>query len=44
MTFGPDGKLFVSNLGFGVPPTGMGQILKISLARCHDHHDPEDED
>jgi hypothetical protein len=43
MTFGPEGKLYVSNLGFGLPP-GMGQILKISLPRCHDHHDPEDED
>jgi hypothetical protein len=29
MTFGPDGNLYVSNLGFGPPPVGAGQILKI---------------
>jgi hypothetical protein len=28
MTFGPDGKLYVSNFGFGAPP-GSGQILQI---------------
>ena len=32
MTMGPDGKnLFVSNIGFGAPPKGMGEILKIKL-------------
>ncbi len=31
MTFGPDGNLYVSNLGFGLPPDGIGQILKITL-------------
>jgi len=31
MTFGPDGNLYVSNLGFGLPPDGEGQILKITL-------------
>jgi hypothetical protein len=30
MTFGPDGKLYVSVWGFGMPPGG-GQILQISL-------------
>jgi hypothetical protein len=30
MTFGPDGNLYVSNLGFGAPP-GAGQIVKITL-------------
>jgi hypothetical protein len=30
MVFGPDGKLYVSNLGFGAPP-GAGQILKIEV-------------
>jgi hypothetical protein len=30
MTFGPDGNLYVSNLGFGTPP-GAGQIVKITL-------------
>lgn len=34
MTFGPDGALYVSNLGFGPPaspPNGPGQILRIRL-------------
>ncbi len=31
MTFGPDGALYVSNLGFGLPPDGEGQILKVTL-------------
>jgi sugar lactone lactonase YvrE len=36
MTFGPDGALYVSNLGFGVPTAGTGQILRIdtSAANC----------
>jgi hypothetical protein len=29
MTFGPDGKLYVSN--FGAAPAGEGQILRITL-------------
>ncbi len=29
MTFGPDGNLYVSNFGFGPPPVGAGQILKV---------------
>jgi len=33
MTFGPDGNLYVSNLGFGPPPIGLGQVLKITLPR-----------
>jgi hypothetical protein len=28
MTFGPDGNLYVSNLGFGAPP-GAGQVVKV---------------
>jgi hypothetical protein len=32
MTFGPDGNLYVTNLGFGPPITGLGQVLKIELA------------
>ncbi len=32
MTMGPDGNLYVSNVGFGPPPIGLGQILKIELA------------
>jgi hypothetical protein len=31
MTFGPDGNLYVSNVGFGPPPVGMGQVLKIEI-------------
>ena len=31
MTFGPDGDLYVSNWGFGPPPVGMGQVVKINL-------------
>jgi hypothetical protein len=31
MTFGPDGNLYVSNWGFGPPPVGMGQVLKVTL-------------
>jgi len=30
MTFGPDGKLYVSNFGFGTPP-GSGQIVSITV-------------
>jgi LPXTG-motif cell wall-anchored protein len=30
MTFGPDGKLYVSNFGFGLPP-GMGQVVRIDV-------------
>ena len=35
MTFGPDGKLYVSNLGFGAPP-GAGEILQVDVP-CDDH-------
>jgi hypothetical protein len=31
MTFGPDGNLYVSNVGFGPPPVGLGQVVKITL-------------
>src|SRR5262249_55072107 len=31
MTYGPDGALYVSNLGFGAPP-GFGQVVRIDLA------------
>ena len=31
MTFGPDGALYVSNVGFGPPPAGLGEILRITL-------------
>jgi hypothetical protein len=29
MTYGPDGALYVSNIGFGVPVPGAGQIVRI---------------
>jgi hypothetical protein len=29
MTFGPDGKLYVSN--FGAAPAGLGQIVRITI-------------
>ena len=31
MTFGPDGALYVSNVGFGPPPIGMGEIVRITV-------------
>ena len=31
MTFGPDGNLYVSNVGFGPPAAGGGQVLKITV-------------
>ncbi len=31
MTTGPDGALYVSNLGFGGPVPGLGQIFRITL-------------
>lgn len=31
MTFGPDGALYVSNVGFGPPPIGLGQIIRITV-------------
>ena len=38
MTYGPDGNLYVSNWGFGPPPIGLGQVLKIELKNNH-HED-----
>jgi sugar lactone lactonase YvrE len=31
MTFGPDGALYVSNVGFGPPPNGLGQVVRITV-------------
>jgi sugar lactone lactonase YvrE len=31
MTYGPDGALYVSNFGFGVPVNGAGQIVRIAI-------------
>lgn len=33
MTFGPDGNLYVSNVGFGPPPSGAGEVVKIKLPK-----------
>ena len=33
MTFGPDGNLYVSNVGFGPPPIGLGQVLKVTVPK-----------
>ena len=39
MTFGPDGDLYVSNMGFGPP---FGEILRIELPDAADHDDDDD--
>jgi sugar lactone lactonase YvrE len=31
MTIAHDGTLYVSNVGFGPPPNGLGQVLKIQV-------------
>ena len=31
LTFGPDGALYISNIGYGAPPVGAGQILKVKI-------------
>jgi len=31
MTIGPDGSVYVSNVGFGLPPIGAGAVLKIEV-------------
>jgi sugar lactone lactonase YvrE len=33
MTLGPDGALYISNIGFGAPPVGAGQIVRVELER-----------
>lgn len=49
MTYGPDGNLYISNVAFGPPPVGLGQILKVRLPRQgrddgrHDHDDDDDD-
>lgn len=34
LTFGPDGKLYISNKGFGPGTTGGGEILQVDLGNC----------
>jgi hypothetical protein len=36
MTFGPDGALYVSNFGFGVPVPGIGQVVRIDVSSADD--------
>jgi hypothetical protein len=31
MIMGPDGALYVSNVGFGPPPVGLGEVLRVEL-------------
>ena len=31
MTFGPDGALYVSNVGFGPPPVGLGEVVRVTV-------------
>ena len=31
MTMGPDGALYVSNVGFGPPPIELGEVLRVRL-------------
>jgi hypothetical protein len=31
MTFGPDGALYISNIGFGAPPIGLGQVVRVEF-------------
>ena len=33
ITYGPDGALYVSNLGFGGPVPGLGQVVQIAISR-----------
>jgi hypothetical protein len=37
MTFGPDGGLYVSNYGFGPPPVGLGQVVRITVPPVSPH-------
>jgi hypothetical protein len=32
MTFGPDGALYISNIGFGAPPIGLGQVVRVEIS------------
>jgi hypothetical protein len=43
MTFGPDGALYVSNVGFGPPPLGLGQVVRITVPQVSERgkHDRE---
>jgi hypothetical protein len=34
MTFGPDGYLYISNYGFGVPAQELGQIVRVDVNKA----------
>jgi hypothetical protein len=34
LTYGPDGKLYVSNIGYGPDAIGGGQVLRVNLRTC----------
>jgi glucose/arabinose dehydrogenase len=34
MTFGPDGYLYISDFGFGAPPQGLGQIVRVDVNKA----------
>ena len=38
MTLGPDGSLYVSNVDFGPPPVGLGQVLRVMWPRVRCLH------
>jgi len=42
MTFGPDGALYVSNVGFGPPPIGLGEIVRITVPDAEGEHEGDD--
>jgi hypothetical protein len=43
MAFGPDGALYVSNVGFGPPPVGLGQVVRVTIPPAG-HHKQDDAD
>jgi sugar lactone lactonase YvrE len=34
MTFEPDGYLYISDVGFGAPPRGLGQIVRVDVSKA----------
>jgi len=43
MTFGPDRELYVSNVGFGPPPVGLGEIVRVKVPPVSKHSDHDSE-
>jgi hypothetical protein len=42
MTFGPDGMLYISNKGFGPPPIGLGEIVRVDVGQSGEDRDHRD--